>query len=75
MLDNSLKILISNDQNKYEDKMSPRSDAIAEAVIECFSRLPAKRKPAVRDNGLHEWVPLSGIVAEVEGKFACISMA
>lgn len=55
--------------------MSARADSIAGAVIECFGRLPAKRKPVVRDNGLHEWVPLSGIVAEVEGKFTCVAMA
>lgn len=44
--------------------MSDEADAIALAVLEEFAKLPAKRKPAVRDNGLHEWVPLSGIVAK-----------
>jgi hypothetical protein len=44
--------------------MSDEADTIALAVLEEFSKLPAKRKPAVRDNGLHEWVPLSGIVAK-----------
>lgn len=39
-------------------------DAIASAVLEEFSKLPAKRKPSVRDNGLHEWVPMAGIVAK-----------
>ena len=39
-------------------------DAIASAVLGEFRKLPAKRKPAVRDNGLREWVPLSGIVVE-----------
>jgi len=39
-------------------------DEIAAAVLEEFEKLPAKRKPCVRDNGLHEWVPLSGIVAK-----------
>lgn len=40
------------------------ADAIASAVLEEFSKLPAKRKPSVRDNGLHEWVPMAGIVAK-----------
>lgn len=40
------------------------ADEIAALVLEQFDRLPQKRKPAVRDNGIHEWVPLSAIVAE-----------
>jgi len=40
------------------------TDEIAAVVQENFKKLPAKRKPPVRDNGLHEWVPLSGIVAK-----------
>ncbi|CEJ90615.1 hypothetical protein VHEMI06384 [[Torrubiella] hemipterigena] len=55
--------------------MSPKADAIAEAVLSCFDQLPVKRKPAIRDNGLHEWVPLSGIVAEKAGKFECLALA
>lgn len=51
------------------------ANAIAEAVLTQFSKLPAKRKPKVRDNGLYEWVPISGIVAERDGRFACISLA
>ena len=39
-------------------------DAVASAVLEEFNKLPAKRKPSVRDNGLHEWVPMAGIVAK-----------
>lgn len=39
-------------------------DEIASVVLEQFDRQPQKRKPAVRDNGIHEWVPMSGIVAE-----------
>jgi len=38
-------------------------DAVADAVISQFEKLPNKRKPHVRSNGVHEWVPLSGIVA------------
>lgn len=51
------------------------ADIIAEAVLTQFSKLPAKRKPKVRENGLHEWVPISGIVAERDGQFTCISLA
>lgn len=40
------------------------ADEIARAVLDEFRKLPAKRKPCVRDNGLHEWIPLSGIVAK-----------
>jgi hypothetical protein len=38
-------------------------DAVADAVITQFEKLPNKRKPHVRSNGVYEWVPLSGIVA------------
>lgn len=41
-----------------------QADAIAAVVLEEFDKLPANRKPAVRSNGVSEWVPLSGIVAE-----------
>lgn len=44
--------------------MAADADDIASAVLKQFGRLPAKRKPAVRDNGLREWVPLSGIVVK-----------
>ena len=55
--------------------MTPRADAVAHAVISQFDALPAKRKPGIRDNGLHEWVPLSGIVAEKDGGFTCLALA
>jgi tRNA-specific adenosine deaminase 1 len=55
--------------------MTASGDAIAAAVLEQFERLPAKRKPAVRHNGLHEWVPLSGIVIEKNDQFTCVSLA
>ncbi|OAR02839.1 hypothetical protein LLEC1_07419 [Akanthomyces lecanii] len=51
------------------------ANIIAEAVLTQFSKLPAKRKPKVRDNGLHEWAPISGIVAESDGSFTCVSLA
>ncbi|KAF4968952.1 hypothetical protein FSARC_3716 [Fusarium sarcochroum] len=55
--------------------MTSQPDLIAQAVLQQFHKLPAKRKPAVRDNGLHEWVPLSGIVAEKEGGLTCLALA
>ncbi|PHH63555.1 hypothetical protein CDD81_5742 [Ophiocordyceps australis] len=55
--------------------MSPQANSVARAVIAQFHRLPPKRKPCVRDNGVHEWVPLSGIVAQVDGQFICLSLA
>ncbi|KAF4892106.1 tRNA-specific adenosine deaminase 1 [Colletotrichum fructicola] len=50
-------------------------NAVADLVLRRFGELPAKRKPAVRDNGLHEWVPLSGIVTERDGVLTCLSLA
>ncbi|KAI1123914.1 adenosine deaminase/editase [Nemania abortiva] len=56
--------------------MTVKSDLIASLVQYEFDNLPAKRKPVVRDNGLREWVPLSGIVAEGrDGTFTCLSLA
>ncbi|KAK2591900.1 hypothetical protein QQS21_010398 [Conoideocrella luteorostrata] len=52
-----------------------RANLIARAVISQFNKLPAKRKPTIRDNGLHEWVPLSGIVAEQDGHLTCLALA
>lgn len=55
--------------------MASRANRIASAVIAQFDKLPKKRKPLVRDNGLHEWVPLSGIVAEHDGNLTCLALA
>ena len=44
--------------------MATEAEDVASLVLEEFSKLPAKRKPPVRDNGLREWVPLSGIVVK-----------
>ena len=55
--------------------MTARANLIAQTVLDQFDKLPAKRKPAVRNNGIHEWVPLSGIVAERNGTFTCIALA
>ncbi|GAP90195.1 putative tRNA-specific adenosine deaminase [Rosellinia necatrix] len=56
--------------------MTAQPDLVASLVQQEFDKLPAKRKPVVRDNGLCEWVPLSGIVAEGRGgKLTCLSLA
>ncbi|KAK3694822.1 adenosine deaminase/editase [Podospora appendiculata] len=55
--------------------MTSEADAVASLVIDEFKKLPAKRKPSVRDNGMHEWVPLSGIVAQGPGLLKCVALA
>ncbi|KAG7291822.1 hypothetical protein NEMBOFW57_001843 [Staphylotrichum longicolle] len=55
--------------------MMSEADSIALAVLEEFRKLPAKRKPAVRDNGLREWVPLSGIVVKGPSVLKCVALA
>ncbi|KAH0531782.1 hypothetical protein TsFJ059_000570 [Trichoderma semiorbis] len=55
--------------------MTSRANLIARTVISQFEKLPSKRKPCVRDNGLHEWVPMSGIVAEKDGILTCLALA
>jgi hypothetical protein len=51
--------------------MTVTPDSIASLVLQHFDRLPTKRKPLVRDNGVHEWVPLSAIVAQGKKIFPC----
>ncbi|KAH7037132.1 adenosine deaminase/editase [Microdochium trichocladiopsis] len=56
--------------------MTVDPERIAHLVQQEFQKLPAKRRPAVRGNGLHEWVPLSGIVAQAsDGELYCLSVA
>ncbi|KAI0173641.1 adenosine deaminase/editase [Hypoxylon sp. FL1284] len=56
--------------------MTATPDEIAALVQRHYDTLPAKRKPAVRSNGLREWVPLAGLVAEGnDGKLHCVSLA
>ncbi|SPJ81771.1 probable tRNA-specific adenosine deaminase 1 [Fusarium torulosum] len=55
--------------------MTSQPDLIAQVVLQQFHKLPPKRKPVVRDNCLHEWVPLSGIVAEKDGVLTCLALA
>ncbi|KAL2127953.1 hypothetical protein VTI74DRAFT_9930 [Chaetomium olivicolor] len=55
--------------------MASEADVVASVVQEEFRKLPAKRKPAVRDNGLREWVPLSGIVVRGPDFLRCVALA
>ncbi|KAI1460086.1 adenosine deaminase/editase [Annulohypoxylon moriforme] len=49
---------------------------IATLVQRQYDALPAKRKPTVRGNGLREWVPLAGIVAQGNNdELWCLSIA
>ena len=38
-------------------------DRVVVAILETFHALPSKSKPRTLTNGIHEWIPLSGIVA------------
>jgi len=44
--------------------METSGDEIADVVLKQFDSWEKKRKPVVRTNGVREWVPLSGIVAQ-----------
>ncbi|VBB72936.1 Putative tRNA-specific adenosine deaminase [Podospora comata] len=55
--------------------MAVTADEVANVVLSEFKKLPAKRKPTVRGNGLHEWVPLSGIVAKGPAFLKCVALA
>lgn len=44
--------------------MEVSGDAVAEVVLKAFEKWPTKRKPLTRSDGVKEWVPLSGIVAQ-----------
>ncbi|KAI2634897.1 adenosine deaminase/editase [Hypomontagnella submonticulosa] len=56
--------------------MTITADDIAALVQKHYDALPAKRKPVVRNNGLREWVPLAGIVAQgKDNKLWCLSLA
>jgi hypothetical protein len=57
-----LLLLPSNYVSSHVMEIS--GDAIAEVVLKEFEKWPAKRKPLVRSDGVKEWVPLSGIVAQ-----------
>lgn len=70
-MDESQPLLFSKSEfrENLQLTMEVNADAIASVVLEEFRKLPAKRKPTVRDNGLREWVPLSGVV--VQGVLLC----
>ncbi|KAI1334705.1 adenosine-deaminase domain-containing protein [Xylariaceae sp. FL0016] len=56
--------------------MTVTPDLIASLVQKEYDKLPAKRKPINRGNGIQEWVPLSGIVAQGrDDKLHCIALA
>ncbi|KAI1140663.1 adenosine deaminase/editase [Hypoxylon sp. FL0543] len=56
--------------------MTVTADDIAALVQRHYDELPPKRKPVVRGNGLREWVPLAGIVAQGENdELWCLSLA
>ncbi|KAI0883831.1 adenosine deaminase/editase [Annulohypoxylon maeteangense] len=56
--------------------MTISPDVIAELVQKHYDALPAKRKPTIRGNGLREWVPLAGIVAQDKNdELWCLSIA
>ncbi|KAK6581289.1 hypothetical protein PZA11_005980 [Diplocarpon coronariae] len=44
--------------------MNISGDEVAELVLREFDKWPTKRRPLARSDGMKEWVPLSGIVAQ-----------
>lgn len=51
-------------------------DAIAALVQRQYDSLPSKAKPLERANGVREWVPLSGVVAQDRhGRLTCLALA
>ncbi|TAQ85541.1 hypothetical protein B7494_g6130 [Chlorociboria aeruginascens] len=48
---------------------------VADVVLKHFHALPAKRKPQNRGDGVKEWVPLSGIVAQDRDGLSCLAIA
>jgi hypothetical protein len=57
-------IIKTRGNNGYENGMAVTADAVADATLQQFDKLPQRRKPQDRGNGSREWVPLSGIVAQ-----------
>ncbi|KAL2069002.1 hypothetical protein VTL71DRAFT_15340 [Oculimacula yallundae] len=55
--------------------MSISGDEIADVVLKEFEKWPSKRKPLLRNQGVKEWVPLSGIVAQGRNGLACLAVA
>ncbi|KAK0109856.1 hypothetical protein ONS95_002526 [Cadophora gregata] len=55
--------------------MDISGDEIADVVLREFGRWPNKRKPLLRNGGVKEWVPLSGIVAQGRNGLTCLAVA
>ncbi|KAF4629033.1 hypothetical protein G7Y89_g9115 [Cudoniella acicularis] len=55
--------------------MEASADAIADVVLKEFDSWEKKRKPLVRTNGVREWIPLSGIVAQGKNSLTCLAVA
>ncbi|PVH88854.1 adenosine-deaminase domain-containing protein [Cadophora sp. DSE1049] len=55
--------------------MDISGDEIADVVLKEFDRWPNKRKPLLRSDGVKEWVPLSGIVAQGRNGLTCLAVA
>ena len=56
--------------------MDSLQDRIVKAIHEKFHALPKKRKPGTLNNGIQEWVPLSGIVVvEDNERVTCLALA
>ncbi|RDL41020.1 Adenosine-deaminase-containing protein [Venustampulla echinocandica] len=57
--------------------MEISGDEIADVVLRRFDAWESKRKPLKRTNGVREWVPLSGIVAQRQGSksLTCLAIA
>ncbi|KAH7336247.1 adenosine deaminase/editase [Rhexocercosporidium sp. MPI-PUGE-AT-0058] len=55
--------------------MDISGDEIADVVLREFDKWPNKRKPLLRGDGVREWVPLSGIVAQGSNGLVCLAVA
>merc|ERR1711939_420221 len=55
--------------------MDISGDEIADVVLREFDSWPNKRKPLLRSDGVKEWVPLSGIVAQGRNGLTCLAVA
>jgi tRNA-specific adenosine deaminase 1 len=58
------KLATSKHRQDGDYMMEVSGDEIADVVLQQFEKLPQKRKPQDRGEGIQEWVPLSGIVAQ-----------
>ncbi|OWO99116.1 tRNA-specific adenosine deaminase [Marssonina coronariae] len=70
----SADLLFSNIASACE-VMNISGDEVAELVLREFDKWPTKRRPLARSDGMKEWVPLSGIVAQGMGSLKCLAAA